>query len=172
MIGWLVSLATFPGTIVHEFAHKFFCDVSGVRVQKVCYFRFGNPAGYVLHQKPNTVRQAFLISVGPMIINSLLCMLISFLPMYTYMKTGEFSYYGVLMWLGTSIGMHAFPSNQDIASFVEHVRLERGRGFMLFSSKVLLVLVQIVNLLSFFWADLLYAIFIASLLPLLALYFL
>jgi hypothetical protein len=44
----LVSVLTFPGIIFHELGHQLFCKFTGVRVIKVRYFRFGNPAGYVL----------------------------------------------------------------------------------------------------------------------------
>lgn len=61
--GWLISLLTFPGVIIHEWAHKKFCEWLGILVHKVVYFRFGNPAGYVLHEPPKTYKQTFWISV-------------------------------------------------------------------------------------------------------------
>ena len=47
--GVLVSAVTFPGVVVHEAAHMLFCRIRGVAVLDVCFFRFGNPAGYVVH---------------------------------------------------------------------------------------------------------------------------
>lgn len=37
--GFLISIATFPGVIVHEAAHQLFCRLTKVAVLDVCYFR-------------------------------------------------------------------------------------------------------------------------------------
>ena len=44
----LISLVTFPGVIVHEAAHLPFCRLRRMPVVEVCFFRVGNPAGYVI----------------------------------------------------------------------------------------------------------------------------
>lgn len=88
--GWLISLLTFPGVIVHEWAHKKFCDWNGVKVEKVVYFRFGNPAGYVMHEEPKKYNQIFWISAGPLIINSVLTI---FLGMFvSSLDSSSYSY--------------------------------------------------------------------------------
>lgn len=74
--GALIAILTFPGIIVHEFAHKSFCQRVGVPVYEVCYFRCGNPAGYVKHGPVQRYSQAFLIGVAPFIVNSLLAFII------------------------------------------------------------------------------------------------
>ena len=57
--GQLISLLTFPGVIVHEWAHKLYCNWTGVLVHKVVYFQFANPAGYVLHSEPKNIARFF-----------------------------------------------------------------------------------------------------------------
>ena len=37
--GPIIALLTFPGVIVHEFAHKLFCDIFNVPVYYVNYFK-------------------------------------------------------------------------------------------------------------------------------------
>ena len=76
--GELIAIATFPGVIVHEAAHMFFCKLRHVAVLDVCFFRFGNPAGYVVHDYADRFSTSFLICLGPFLVNSLLCMLICF----------------------------------------------------------------------------------------------
>ena len=73
---WILSLITFPGVVMHEAGHKFFCDWAGVRVLEVCYFRFGNPAGFVVHESPRKFSQSFFISVGPLILGTLFSILL------------------------------------------------------------------------------------------------
>jgi hypothetical protein len=161
--GFLIALVTFPGVIVHEAAHRLFCDLAGVSVYKVCYFRVGNPSGYVLHGPTKSLRANFLITVGPLIVNTLLCAVISFplaisLPLNVTDVPGVFVLLG---WLGISIGMHAFPSPQDAANFSAAVRTS-GRGFLHVVASAFQGLVWIAHFLRFFWFDLIYAVFIAS----------
>ena len=165
--GFLVALVTFPGVIVHESAHFLFCKLRGVAVFDVCFLRMGNPVGYVLHEKPNDFLSAFLISTGPFFINSLLCFIICFpvfLPMRVYGIEDPISY--VLMWLGISIGMHAFPSSQDGNVLWEEARVAAKSGNVLAILSLPLVgIIHLANLGSFFWLDYLYGILIGCLLP-------
>jgi hypothetical protein len=94
--GEFIALLTFPGVIIHEMAHMLFCRLSKVAVLDVCYFRFGNPAGYVMHEEPPNFGSAFLISVGPFIVNSLLCILIcfpAFVPFRIFDRADLVSYF-------------------------------------------------------------------------------
>ncbi len=76
--GILIALATFPGVIVHEAAHMLFCKLRGVAIFQVCFFRVGNPAGYVVHEEIEDFSSAFLVAVGPFIVNTALCLLFCF----------------------------------------------------------------------------------------------
>ena len=118
-----ISLLTFPGVIVHEAAHMFFCRLRHVAVLDVCFLRIGNPAGYIIHEEIGDFNSAFLICVGPLLINSLLCFLIcfpAFLPIRVFQVHHPLSYF--LLWLGVSIGMHAFPSAHDAQNLFQHAR--------------------------------------------------
>ncbi len=63
--GQLISIITFPGVIVHEYAHQLFCKITKTVVLDVCYFRVGNPAGYVVHENPRKLSSHLLIDIGP-----------------------------------------------------------------------------------------------------------
>ena len=160
--GWLISLLTFPGVIVHEWAHKVFCDHLGVRVHKVVYFQFGNPAGYVSHEEPKTYKQTFWISVGPLLVNSMGTIALSFIA--TNVISGSGLWY-FLLWLAISIGMHSFPSDHDM----EHIQkssktaIQNGGMFLYYLAFPLVALVWIANKLRFFWFDAIYAITLISL---------
>src|SRR5262249_39816649 len=71
--GVVIAVLTFPGVIVHEAAHLIFCRLAGLAVFAVCFFRIGNPAGYVIHEPPATYRASFAVSMGPFLVNSVLC---------------------------------------------------------------------------------------------------
>ncbi len=165
--GEVISVATFPGVIVHEAAHMFFCRLRGVAVFEVRFFRLGNPAGYVVHEPPNNFTTAFLISLGPFLVNSLLCMLIcfpAFMPLSFFGVRHPLSYF--LLWLGVSIGMHAFPSIGDAQALLEQAKREVSSfNLLAILSYPLVWAIYIANLLRFFWLDYLYGIGIGLGLP-------
>lgn len=115
--GPVISAITFPGVVVHELAHQLFCRFYKVPVFKVVYFQFGNPAGYVLHGPAANKWQSIMISIGPFFLNSILGLLIA-LPVafqrHAFDDAGFTEY--LLMYLGISIAMHAFPSTGDANS--------------------------------------------------------
>lgn len=167
----VVSLLTFPGIIVHEIAHKFFCDIMKVPVCKVRYFSLSNPAGYVIHGPTNNLQQAFFISIGPLIINTIFCVLLTFpamFPIFILSAKNYHSIFSLLLWLGISIGMHAFPSQEDMDAFLALLKKNKKRGVLFFFSMFFAVLLKIVNIgKSAAMLGLLYAIAISWILPLL-----
>ena len=116
ILSWFISLLTFPGVVLHELAHKKFCDFCGVPVYKVSYFRIGNPVGQVIHAEPRKYSQVFWISVGPLIINSIVALLASYFFFYGGLEIGWRIF---LLWLAFSAGIHAFPSDQDTGNIIE-----------------------------------------------------
>lgn len=169
--GFLITLITFPGVIVHEIAHRFFCDITRTPVYDVGYFRVrGNPAGYVIHGRPRRIRDALLISVGPLLVNTVLCAALTFGAAYEmWVLDAGLSdpVLFVLAWLGISIGMHAFPSAQDMTSFRERVAEEHDSGLIPTLAKVAAGFFRVANVLRIFWFDAIYALGTAVAVPLL-----
>jgi hypothetical protein len=165
--GQLIALATFPGVIVHEFAHMFFCRIRNVTVLDACYFQFANPAGYVIHERTTNFYSTFLISLGPFFVNTLLCFLICF-PAYvpiSYFDIGQPLSYA-LMWLGLSIGMHAIPSTQDANNMWEDAKTHvKSLNVLAILTFPLVIAIYIFNVLRVIWADLGYGILIGVGLP-------
>lgn len=165
--GFLIAIVTFPGVIVHEAAHLFFCKLRRVAVFDVCFFRVGNPAGYVLHENVENFTSSFLICVGPLLINSLLCILIcfpAFMPVRMLEIEEPLSY--LLLWLGISIGMHAFPSSQDAMNLFTHAKkAAKSLNPLAILSFPLVLLIFAANVLSVIWADLFYGIALGLGLP-------
>ena len=159
--GWFISIITFPGVIIHEWAHKKYCDWTDTKVHKAVYFRIGNPAGYVIHEKPKKYSQIFWISVGPLIINSLLAIVIGYFATQT--QTESPLYY-LLFWIAISSGMHAFPSDQDAKNIFDESKelIKEGGSTWHYLAYPFYVLIWIANKLSFLWFDLWYAIALVS----------
>ena len=126
--GELISLITFPGIIVHEIAHRFFCDIFNVPVYEIHYFRpLSKTAGHVRHRATDSLFSSFFIGMAPLFINSLLCMILTFpiaitkffgtsflpsiIPINNILSL-------ILYWVGFSIGFNAIPSKQDISGLV------------------------------------------------------
>jgi hypothetical protein len=166
ILGWIVSIVTFPGVIVHELAHQLFCRLARVAVFDVCYWRFGNPAGYVVHETPRTAYQSILISIGPFIVNTVVGGLIaapSALPVLQFNSGTPLDY--LLIWLGVSIAMHAFPSTGDAKSIWQSVMSKPGFSMAKVIAAPIVGLIYIGALGSMFWLDLFYGIGVAFLIP-------
>jgi len=171
--GFVISLVTFPGVIVHELAHQLFCYYFKVPVLKVVYFQMGNPAGYVLHEPVKNKAQNILIAVGPFIVNTVVGALISLpaaLPVFTYHTAGPLDY--LLIYLGVSIAMHAFPSTGDAQSIWRSIRQENTPGWVRIIGHPVIGLIYVGSLGSFIWLDVLYGAGVALGLPNLLIYLL
>jgi len=166
--GTIIPILTFPGVIIHEMSHRFFCDVEKVPVYEVCYFKVSNPAGYVIHAPITKLKSSLLISIGPLIINTFLCSILTLSAVFplVILKVENSSFvFPLLFWVGISTGMHAFPSNVDIDNFIGAVKNTKESGGLLFFAQLFSYILKIANVLRFIWFDFFYAFGISQILP-------
>ena len=113
----IVSLLTFPGVMLHEYAHAWACRRLGIRVLKVCYLRLGNPLGYVLHEQPASAVQHILVAVAPFFVSTATALAVSLLASLCAASPAAAEFRDLVAlsgaWLGFSLALHAFPSNGD-----------------------------------------------------------
>lgn len=160
--GFVIGAVTFPGVIVHEFAHQLFCRLYKVPVFKVVYFQIGNPAGYVMHEPASKKWQSIMISIGPFFVNTIIGALIALpaaLPVFTFENAGLLDY--LLIYLGISIAMHAFPSTGDANTIWQVLKEEDTSLLVKIIGYPLVGIIYLGSMASFFWLDLLYGIAIA-----------
>lgn len=166
--GFLISALTFPGVIVHEFAHQLFCRLFRVPVYEVVYFQMKNPSGFVAHEPTEKPLASFMISVGPFLINTILGMFIVFPAAVELFRFEVWSNLLSLLlgWLGISILMHAFPSTGDAKVMVHSIlkNPEVNLVVKVFTAPVI-GLVYLGAIGSMMWLDLIYAVFMAMVLP-------
>ena len=180
--GVLLSMVTFPGVIVHELAHQFFCFLRRVPVYEVRYFRLKNPVGYVLHEPTDDPLDTFIISVGPFIVNTLLGASIVFpasiemseFGLWNWIRRGSIGFAEIVpllpmlgvFWLGISILMHAFPSTGDANVLVSSIVKNKDVNLL-----VRVLVAPVVGLIylgavgSVVWLDLGYALLVSRMLP-------
>lgn len=166
--GFLVALLTFPGVIVHEWAHEQCCVRFGVPVYEVVYFQFGSPPGYVAHGEPRSFRASFAISGAPFLVNSALAVLLAVpLPTLQSGASGATVDVGLptvlLVWLALSVGMHAIPSSGDARSVWNRMWRDWRHSPTVLVAAPLVAVIYVANLLRFVWADVLYGVVLAAL---------
>ncbi len=165
--GPVIALGTLPGVIVHETGHFFFCRLFRLAVFDVCFFRLGNPAGYVIHERTDNFKALFFVSMGPFFVNTLLCMVFctaAFLPVWELKTPDPLAYF--FYWLGLSIGMHAFPSKDDLSNIWELAPEKAKHGNLLaIVSLPLIAILYVLNYARVVWADLGYGIAVGILGP-------
>lgn len=163
--GFMVTWATFPGVIVHEFGHELLCRATGTPVREVCYFRFGDPAGYVIHEQPTSIWKHFLIGFGPLFVNSILGFLLGLLAARNSLFGGMVILNVVMYWLAVSVAMHSFPSKGDADSLWHSIWNDQTPLLAKIVGAPLVVLIYVGAIGSFFWADLGYGLVVAAWLP-------
>jgi len=155
--GFLISIATFPGVIVHELAHVLFCKLTKTPIHEVCYFRIGNPAGYVIHAKPTSVWKHILIGVGPFFLNSLLGLAFGIAAFLMHIDLDKLAFVsGVFMWLAFSIAMHSFPSTGDARSIWSAIWADGSPLTAKLLGTPLVAIIFLGALGSIVWLDLVY----------------
>ncbi len=161
--GFIITILTFPGVIIHELAHKLFCSFTGTKVLEVCYFRLGNPAGYVIHEKPATVWQHILIGLGPLFVNTGFGLLLGLLAMP--FKESAPAVFGILFWLAISVAMHSFPSTGDAKSIWHAVWHRDAPVFAKLVGTPLVGMIFLGAIGSVIWLDLFYGIAVVVFIP-------
>ncbi len=152
-----ISAITFIGVVFHEFGHKLFCNLTSVKVVKVCYFRFGNPSGYVIHERPKKFFQSFFVAVGPLLSGVLFAFLFYFISRsFSWQEWQKF----LFIWLGASVAINSFPSNQDAESLWKDTNRHITRNFLAIIGYPFSVLIWIANSLNVIFFDLFYAGFL------------
>jgi hypothetical protein len=154
MLGSFIALLTFPGIILHEWAHKFTCDRVHVPVLKVCYFRLGNPAGYVVHGDVDNYGKSFLIATAPFLMNTIIALI--FFLIAVIIPLGVAAY--ILCWLGIAVAMHSFPSDQDADNLWAHSKKAWKSNPLVLLSFPVIGLIKLAGVLRAVWFDLIYAV--------------
>lgn len=168
--GEYIALVTFPGVVIHEIAHRFFCDIFRVPVYEVCYFApFSSTSGCVVHQPTESLKANFFIAMGPLFINSIVCMICTFPFRAALSLTGGLcegtSLEWFLLWIGISAGMHALPSHVDIDYLKERFTKDLPEHFLFIFPIIVLYILKGLNYLRVIWIDLFYALGMSCLLP-------
>lgn len=170
--GFLIGWATFPGVIIHEFAHKKSCDWRGIAVRDVDYFSWSG-RGYVTHRSPRQFSDTLAISAAPFVVNTLIAFALYLMAILLLEGGGALSgaflarfpaYAAVAIgWLAVSVGWHAIPSFTDSGNIWRGVKANwRSSNLALFSIPLVL-LFYIGNILAFFWFDAIYSLGIGAL---------
>ena len=85
------------------------------------------------------------------------------LPVFKFDNGGPLDY--LLIYLGVSIAMHAFPSTGDANAILQTIKEEGTARWIKIAGYPIVGLIYLGSLGSFFWLDLLYGIGVAIGLP-------
>lgn len=165
--GFIITWATFPGVIAHELAHKLFCHWTNTKVVDVCYFRLGNPAGYVVHEIPSNVWKHILIGTGPLFVNTTLGFMValSVIPMEHTKGDIWLLIKIIILWLAISIAMHSFPSPGDAKGIWDAIWKKNAPISARIIGSPLVILILIGSIGSILWLDLIYGLAVVFGLP-------
>ena len=168
--GFLVSLLTFPGVVVHELAHALFCRIFSLEIYQIQYFKVtpvrGSASGFVLHKRSEKGWQNLLVSIGPFFLNTVVGAVIgapAAIPVFRFKAGDPLDF--LLIWLGVSIAMHAFPSTGDAAVIWRTIKRPETNLIEKLFGYPIVGLIYLGALGSMLWLDVLYGIAVVGVLP-------
>lgn len=163
--GFLIGWVTFPGVVIHEYAHKKACEWRNISVHEVNYFSLDG-GGYVKHRSPRRFEDTLAISAAPFAVNTVFAFALYLLTFALFggstvlgANSAAITEYLALGsgWLAVSIGWHAIPSFGDAGHIWKGASSRwRSSNLALFSLP-LVGFFYLGNLLAFFWFDALYS---------------
>ena len=114
----LFRLATAPGIVLHELAHRLTCLLAGVPVQAAVYFQLTGPPGYVQHATPSRWSTTALIALAPLAGNvAVAAVLIEYsLAIYTGSGIDAVATGALLWWIAVAALIHSLPSSTDLGT--------------------------------------------------------
>lgn len=165
--GPVIAALTFPGVVIHELAHQLFCRRFGIPVYQVCYFQFGDPAGYVVHGITDNWRHQVLVSAGPFFLNSSFAAILAFpSALRSFHFSGAATPFDMLLlWFAMSVAMHAIPSTVDAKAMWQAVSAKKVSLLARVAVAPLVGLIFLLAIGSMFWLDLVYAVGVCLVLP-------
>ncbi len=152
----ILNALTIPGVVIHEYGHKLFCDLTNVKVRKVCYFRFGDTAGYVVHEQPKNFLQSLLIVLGPFIFGSIFA---AVCYLYSFFYKGQVTEF-IFIWLGFSAAYNSFPSDADAKVLWKETNRHVKQNLLALIGYPFTFFIWLQNRLAWVYVDVFYAILI------------
>jgi hypothetical protein len=153
IIAWL----TFPGVMVHEWAHKVACERRGIPVHEVNYFNITG-GGHVVHAEARRFNDTFAISLAPFLVGVVGCALFASAAGILYRDGAPFWIVAIGLWLALSIGMHAGPSPQDLKNVWQHIKRDWKRAPWIVLTTPLIVVMFVYHYSSVVWGDVLFGV--------------
>ena len=156
----IMAIITFPGIIVHEWAHKIACKYFAIKIVKVKYWGLGG--AFVEHEPIKNNRAAAIwIPYAPLVINTVIALAIGvIIAALKYMRVIGIDpnwlwYINLILWyLGLTIAAKALPSEIDTKNVANYTR---GAG-----AKISHWIFTGLNKLRFIWVDFIYALIIVA----------
>lgn len=151
----LLPILTFPGTVVHEWAHFKACQYYGIHVYEVVYLQFSTTLGYVRHEVPNRLSEQLGISVAPFLFNTLIGLAIAIIASIGLDHVRwEISF--ILLWLAFSVGSRAIPSYTDTDLVWNRILQQWSERPWILLTIPIVLLMYIVNILRFAFIEVIY----------------
>lgn len=127
----ILSVVTIPASIINEFTYRFFFDLFNIPTDNI-------DISQDLSKKISNVRALFYISLAPLILNSLLCIILTF-PFSTALILGTHSTWyktatisqNIMTIFGYLIGLYTIPDNNAMANLYKYCNSRLGRIFLM-----------------------------------------
>ncbi|WP_257297763.1 hypothetical protein [Haloarchaeobius sp. FL176] len=114
----VVTVLLAPGIAAHEFAHELACRLLGVPVHGSAYLNPLASDAYVDHEPIESFYADAIVALAPLVVNTTFA-LAAFVGAVALAGTPVWP---LLVWVGGTLALTAFPSHSDTASMVATAR--------------------------------------------------
>jgi len=164
--GGFFATITFPGVMMHELSHYIMCRLFKVKIHQLKlfslraeHFSFSSnaPMGWVSHEPPRKYYKTFLISIAPIIFNTLLAIIFYTLSLPFLNNKYLFSVSYLFIYLGFCCGANAFPSKGDGEVLWNKANEElKNKNYLVLFVYPIILLIYIAHYSSILWIDWIY----------------
>lgn len=146
------------GVVLHEFGHKIFCNLVGVKVHTIRYLNDdpypNTPDGFIIHDPPENFFQSLMITLGPMFTVGIPLFLTWY---YSFVLESDSGF--ILQYIGSGLFFAVFPSTWDVQSAIDYTVTIKG-----FWLVVIYPFLFILWIVSFYWTKIIMMILFAIIL--------
>lgn len=158
IIGYVFRIITFPGMMLDAWLNDMICRFLEIEDYEVHYFSIDKES-IELKSIPDKYSQLFTLCFVPFVLMSLVAIYLFHLGVNRFPGAET-----VFLWLGASIAVHSFPNGAYGYILWTESRVQiRNRDYLGILGLLLAGITRLANLLRIVWLDLLYAVFLYSL---------
>ena len=154
LIGYLIKIVTLPGLIIDTIINKWVCDFLNIPIHHINYIPLDPEKPAIIYEIPNSYTKTWALAFFPFLLATALAISVFYIGL-----TWGVSIQYFFIWIGVSIGAHAFPeySMGDLLWKQSIAEIKQGNYFAVLGIPFV-GLIYGARFLHYLWLDIIYGL--------------